>query len=591
VITNVRTRAHALVALAAVVAGVALAAPPAAGGTAQGRAFLDGPVLEAEGRTGALVHVFDTHAISNGVAAARRAGLDIGTRYGPINVFMAYGTADQFKALAGDPVIEAIEANRRLSYFTDTSHRATRGKNVLDGEVTLPGGTVIDGSGVGIAVVDTGIDGTHPDFEGRIGRNVKIYCTAPQFFAIGQVFPFEECRGPKVEVELTDTDTPSAGGHGTHVAGIAAGSGAASDGTFHGAAPGATLYGVSVGTFLTVEAALDGLAWVLENHDQVTPGIKVVNNSWGSGHSRYDPESGPFHRATWKLQEELVGAGVSVVFAAGNAGGAGASATTSGECVNPTPGIVCVANYNDGNTGTRDGSLSSSSSRGHQNQPDTWPDISAPGTSIVSTCRATLPVCALGLRPATPNTYSTSSGTSMAAPHVSGIIAQLYQANPSLTPAEIEFVIKDTAYKFAFGASYVKIEPDDPRLCEACREFPVHPGSTSFDKGHGLIDALEAVREVLGTERRDTNTTLAVTGRGANRELRATLTDAADGTAVERRTIDFYADGEHIGSSVTGVDGVATLQAPPRYRGGSFTFAAVFEGDDFYNGSSHTAKT
>jgi serine protease AprX len=482
---RVRAKTHAVSILVTLITGAALFTTPAAD-AAGIRAFIDPPVLRAEGRTAALVHIRNHSRLASGIEAARLAGLDVGTRYEAIDVFVAYGTAAGFKGLASDPAVEAIEANRHLRYFTDTSHTATRGNEVLQGAVTLPDGTPIDGAGVGVAVVDSGIEGTHPDFQGRMGNNVKIICTTPQFAAIGNgILPFEECRGPKQAVPLDDTDTPSAGGHGTHVAGIVGGDGAASEGTFHGAAPGATLYGVSVGTVITVENALDGLAWVLENHDQVMPAIKVVNNSWGSGHSRYDPENAPFHKATWKLQEALVEAGVSVVFAAGNSGGNGSSATTGGECVNPTPGIVCVANYSDSNLGTRDGSLASTSSRGNQNQPDTWPDISAPGSSIVSTCRATLPVCATGLRGDTPNTYSTLSGTSMAAPHISGIVAQLYQADPALTPGQVEDVLKTTAHKFVFGAPYQASDP-------------AHPGTTSFDKGHGLVDVTAAVAAVLG---------------------------------------------------------------------------------------------
>jgi hypothetical protein len=58
----------------------------------------------------------------------------------------------------------------------------------------------------------------------------------------------------------------------------------------HGAAPGATLYGVGIGTVILVENALDGLKWVLDNHDEVKPAIKVVNNSWGSGYAPADED-------------------------------------------------------------------------------------------------------------------------------------------------------------------------------------------------------------------------------------------------------------------------------------------------------------
>jgi len=315
--------------------------------------------------------------------------------------------------------------------------------------------------------------------------NVKTVCSTPQFVAVSATGGFTTCLGPKTFVPVPDSDTPSAGGHGTHVTGIVAGDGTSSTGRFHGAAPAAKIYGVGVGTTISVENSLDGLEWVLDNHDQVTPEIKVVNASWGSSYSPYDPQNGPFHRATWELQEQLVEAGVTVVFAAGNSGGNGNTPTTSAECINPTPGIICVANYDDKNTGTRNGTISSSSSRGEKGKPETYPDISAPGTNIISTCRATLPVCYTGGgRAPTDNLYANMSGTSMAAPHITGIVAQLYQANPGLTPAQVENVLEDTAWK-SFGSG--QYEPD-----------PFNGGaSTSYDRGHGLVDALAAIQAVL----------------------------------------------------------------------------------------------
>jgi serine protease AprX len=461
----------------------------AASASTSRNAVIDPAVLDDGGYQSVIVHLRADASMSAGIADVRAAGAEIGTRYGVINVFVAYGNLDTLLEAADSPHVEALEANAPLEHFTNTSHVATRGQEVLDGAVTLRGGERIDGSGIGVAVVDSGIDGTHPDLASRMGGNVKIICSTPQFVVTSLTGGFTQCLGPKVTVNAEDTDTLSGGGHGTHVAGIVAGTGSASGGKFHGAAPDATLYGVSVGTVLVVENALDGLAWVLENHDKVSPEIKVVNNSWGSGYRPYDPENGPFHKATWKLQEALVADGVTVVFAAGNSGGDGSRPTTSAECINPTPGIVCVANYSDRDSGTRDGVIDGSSSRGHKDQPENWPDLSAPGTRIVSTCRLTLPVCSAHRSPELdpPNTYSTLSGTSMAAPHVSGIVAQLYEVNSALTPAQVEDVLEDTAYKFSFGSPYVSdpFNPDD---------------TSSFEKGHGLVDVCAAVRAV-GTKR------------------------------------------------------------------------------------------
>ena len=455
-----------------------LAAPATASGTSAA-VPMDAAVRRAAGDVSVLVHARPGQ-LDDAVSTARDAGLSVGSVYESIEVFVAFGPATTFRSLAGHD-LSYLEANHLLSYSTETSHQATRGQNVLDREVTLPNGDRIDGSGVGVAVVDSGVDGTHPDLADHMGGNVKTVCSAPQFVATG-LTGFTTCLGPKAYVPVPDSDTVSAGGHGTHVAGIAAGDGTASSGRFHGAAPGATLYGVSVGTTITVENGLDGLEWVLENHDLVTPKIKVVNNSWGGDHADYDPENDPFSSALWKLQEDLVADGVTVVFAAGNAGGNGNGATTSAECVNPTPGVICVANYDDKNTGTRSGTIASTSSRGEKGAPESYPDISAPGTNIISTCRATLPVCwAGGGRTPTDNLYANMSGTSMAAPHVTGIVAQLYQVSPSLTPAQVENVLEDTAWK-SFGSGQYEADPFNA------------DNTTSFDRGHGLVDALAAIR-------------------------------------------------------------------------------------------------
>ncbi|MBI4728186.1 MAG: S8 family serine peptidase [Acidobacteria bacterium] len=73
----------------------------------------------------------------------------------------------------------------------------------------------------------------------------------------------------------------------------------------------------------------------------------------------------------------------------------------------------------------------------------------------------------------------TTLAIALAAPHVAGVVALLLQANPGLTPARVEGLIESAAYQFAFGAPY------DPTT------------TSSFDKGHGLVDAQAAVLAAL----------------------------------------------------------------------------------------------
>src|SRR5262249_6923421 len=138
---------------------------------------------------------------------------------------------------------------------------------------------------------------------------------------------------------------------------------------------------------------------------------------------------------------------------------------------------------------TRDGTVSPFSSRGAAGHPDTYPDISAPGSNITSSCRPYLPICSTGLDPRNgpgPSdiaTFNTISGTSMATPHIVGIITQLFQVAPNATPAQIEDTLEATAYKYADGAPYET----------------VGPYTTSLDKGTGLVDAYTAALRLGAT--------------------------------------------------------------------------------------------
>jgi serine protease AprX len=406
-------------------------------------AVVDAEVL-AEGR--ALVHVAADADLDTVADALAAAGADIHSVYEAIDVVALAGSGSVLERVATLDGVEWLERDAPVELLTATSHTATRGAELLDGEVTVDG-RIVDGSGIGVAVVDSGVDETHPDLVDRVGENVKVLPGG-------------------VAIPLPLSDTASLGGHGTHVAGTVNGSGAASDGTYRGAATGSIVHSVSAGAFISLAFALDGLEWVLDNHDQVSPAIRVVNNSWGSS-GEHNPNS-----AVSRMVNEIVAAGVTVVFAAGNSGGNGSSVATSPECTNPTPGVICVAAADDLGQGSRDGGVASFSSRGQADRPETHPDLSAPGANITATCALTLPICLTGVGgDGNPIYYSTLSGTSMAAPHVAGIAAQVLQVAPDLSPAQVEQVLVSTTYD---------------------------RGLPSYEDGAGHVDAVAAVRAVAG---------------------------------------------------------------------------------------------
>ncbi|MFI6762293.1 S8 family serine peptidase [Micromonospora sp. NPDC050417] len=251
-----------------------------------------------------------------------------------------------------------------------------------------------DGTGVKVAVLDTGIDQTHPDIAGKV-------VLAKNF--------------------TTSEDTVDHFGHGTHVAATVAGTGAGSGGTRKGVAPGASLL---VGKVLGDDGS-GSESWIISGMEwAAAQGAGVINMSLGGGATDgTDPMSEAVNRIT---AEE----GTLFVIAAGNEGaeytvgspGAAASALTVGAV-------------------DRDESLADFSSRGPRlGDEGLKPEITAPGVDIVAARAA-------GTTMGTPadELYTAASGTSMATPHVAGAAALLAQQHPDWSPARLKNALVSTA--------------------------------------------------------------------------------------------------------------------------------------------------
>ena len=536
--------------VAAVLSHNRLAASPSPSVAPELERQLNAPGADATEHLVVFVHGTSLDAARNAVT---KAGLDPIDEWASIDVVVAGGVAEKVRRVVGAPGVTYVEPNTRIEFQLDTARIATRTAEaqarawpITEATTEEPSGKPCDrpgdkgktpkkcapqtvtttrevgpflGAGRSIAIVDSGIDGTHPMFvnedgSSKVVRNLKLVCmnNTPVYFPnlAGQgQFPPDTCPAdPETQdrmwVDAThvynDTDTISAGGHGTHVAGIAAGNAVTTmDRELSGTAPGASLVGLSIGGGIGIYGANTALDWISRHHDKpcgdgvpavACPPITVVNNSYGTvGGGEFNGAS-----ATAKLQRLLVNEGIVMVWANGNGdalnnGGNGSDNRSNPPAQDQTPGIISVANYDDKNSGTRDGGLHSSSSRGMDGRPETYPDLSAPGTGITSACRAYLAVCATF---EDDPDYGTIGGTSMAAPHVAGIVATLQEAmvaagkDPS--PSAIEDLLKDTAYKFAFGAPYEDPNPEDTD----------HNGTTSFDKGHGLVDTYNAMSSIFG---------------------------------------------------------------------------------------------
>ncbi|MBB5016011.1 S8 family serine peptidase [Rehaibacterium terrae] len=339
-------------------------------------------------------------------------------------------TTAQIREVAQWEGVESIYLDAPLRYFNHEAGEITGGHLVHD---TLG----LKGRGVTVAVLDSGIDANHPDlsFGSKTIQNVKL---------IGDL----GLAGVAAALEnQPNTDTSS--GHGTHVAGTVAGTGAASA-TDHrrpyyydGIAPEADLIGLGAGEAISILFALQGFDWVLANQQRY--GIDIVTNSWGSSNSVYDPNN-PINKASYEAYRR----GMVVSFAAGNDGPAE-------NTLNPYAIVPWVINVGSG-TKARD--LSSFSSRGIADDPYKRIDVIAPGSNICSTRAVGTPIGALGpvvnlTYPSYTLHYHCISGTSMATPFVAGTAALLLEANPGLSPDQIEQILVQTADPMPYPTHWV----------------------------------------------------------------------------------------------------------------------------------------
>lgn len=568
---------------AAAVLALALvaAAAPALGQLdrpAEARLVSLSPGLTEDAQTlpGSTPYMAFVHFRNGGVSAewaqhVEGAGLTVGYVYDRLKAVLVGGTLEQVLSLRSSPLATHLEKDEPLEYQLQSSVWASNLGPVRGlagvGPYTDSAGEALDGRRVGVAVVDSGIDQTHPDFAGRIDGAYEVVCSLVLVYtANGRCFP-----DPELMAQPVPTD-PTAG-HGTHVAGISLGSAAASGGTFKGMAPGATLTSFSIGegpSAAFASFALEFLADKLAEDDPAFEHIKVVNNSFGNaGGSPYNPD-GIIEVAA----REIVKQGVTMVFAAGNSGGDGKADRISSYGKHPTPGVISVANYDDdgfasfSEGGGRNNTLSSSSSRGAASAgpgdaaTSPWPDISAPGGFITAACvlrptDCSNPVFGLPSEQWAPY-YANLGGTSMAAPHVAGITALMYQVNPEITPAQVEDIIKDTAHKFTGLAG-----APGPYVADSRNEG----GTTSFDKGAGLVDAavaLDRAGAVLPQGAVNTSPSISITSPVAGERLKGLTTvsgSLSDGfDRPGRVTIASDESADTLGPGATDIIGVDIAQ-------------------------------
>ena len=351
----------------------------------------------------------------------RRGGGKLGRRLASINGQVAELSNAQLRRIADYPGVESIHWDRPVGGHMNRT-------NVTIGARYVHNQLGYTGAGIGVAVIDSGITSWHADLMSSYSNQLRVAKFVD--FVSGQLYSYDDF------------------GHGTHVSGIIAGNGHDSNGAYQGVAPASKIISLKVldgqghGVISDVIAALD---YAVAN--KAAYNIRVINLSVGARITesyKTDPLALAAKRA--------VDAGIVVVAAAGNKGKNANGEPVYGGISAPgnAPWVLTVGASSSQGTPVRyDDIIAPYSSRGPTRiDYAAKPDLVAPGTGIVSlsnpnslfyTTQAAYLLKGSGNVAGTP--YLSLTGTSMAAPVVSGTVALMLQANPNLTPNLVKAIL------------------------------------------------------------------------------------------------------------------------------------------------------
>ncbi len=308
--------------------------------------------------------------------------------------------------IASHPGVKKIWLDRDVQAVMDIAAPVSRAPESWEWGYT--------GEGITVAIIDTGIY-PHPDL------------TKPS----QRLIAFKDFINNKTE--FYDDN-----GHGTHVAGCVAGNGSSSGERYKGTAPRANLVGIKVLDKMgsgQLSKVIAGIQWCIDQKENL--GIKVINLSLGSS-ALYSYEDDPVCIAV----EKAWSAGIVVVVAAGNEGPEAGTIGSPG--IDPV--VITVGATDDKNTvDIKDDGIADFSSRGPTIDRLVKPDVVAPGVNIISLAAPGSYLYKQLKNKRVGDNYLMMSGTSMATPICTGIIALILQAYPQMDPDQVKEIITDTA--------------------------------------------------------------------------------------------------------------------------------------------------
>ena len=347
-----------------------------------------------------------------------------------------------------------------------------------------------DGTGSVVAVLDTGVRGDHEGLNDMDDEPFTTGCEQPDPDPLEPNPIFVDCD-PKIvafydavlmDAEQDPSTSYDSGTHGTHVAGIAVGTGGGqTDPTtgqkYVGAAPGAFLINILACCDGDIEDVIQGAQWAIENKDKY--GIDIVTSSLGEQQLEVHFDNNG--DSAWSRQmDSVVEAGIITTLSAGNEFG---GATFAGCNTIDSPGDsqlpVTVASLD------KDLGLAIYSSRGYTSDGRVKPDVATIGSNIMAPDAAS------------SDGYTSKSGTSMATPLMAGIAALMVEANPDITPTEFKDII--SAHSIERDLQLL----DDPGFND-CSILETRPDN---EFGYGQADPLAFV-EAAGSIDRTLNVSM-----------------------------------------------------------------------------------